>query len=128
MFCETVCCTAMMRPRNWVGTVFLRAVQVSTCPVEKSKSTEDEKSISDGGLSSKPRAHPRDKRLSQKIKSVEELFVDIPKEVRIDGLRLPNGLSEIGLKREVESMMAVAMMVKLPPSSTFQQRIRHHLP
>ena len=41
-----------------------------------------------------------------KLKSVEELFADIPKEVRIDGLKLPDGLSEIDLRRELASMMA----------------------
>jgi len=41
-----------------------------------------------------------------KLKSVEELFEDIPKDVRVDGLRLPDGLSEIDLRRELTSMMA----------------------
>lgn len=41
-----------------------------------------------------------------KLKSVDELFEDIPKEVRIDGLRLPEGLSEIDLRRELASLMA----------------------
>ena len=41
-----------------------------------------------------------------KLKSVDQLFEDIPKDVRIDGLRLPEGLSEIDLRRELASMMA----------------------
>jgi glycine dehydrogenase subunit 1 len=41
-----------------------------------------------------------------RLKSVEELFSDIPKEVRIDGLRLPDGMSELELSRELEVMMS----------------------
>ena len=41
-----------------------------------------------------------------KLKSVDELFSDIPKEVRTDGLRLPDGLSELDLRKELASIMA----------------------
>jgi glycine dehydrogenase subunit 1 len=41
-----------------------------------------------------------------KLKSVSELFEDIPKEIRIDGLRLPDGLSELELKRDLEALMS----------------------
>lgn len=41
-----------------------------------------------------------------KLKSVLELFEDVPKEVKIDGLRLPDGLSELELRRELEALMA----------------------
>ena len=41
-----------------------------------------------------------------RLKSVNELFADIPEEVRIDGLRLPDGMSELELSRELEAMMS----------------------
>ncbi|MDQ1371088.1 MAG: glycine dehydrogenase subunit 1 [Candidatus Thermoplasmatota archaeon] len=41
------------------------------------------------------------------LRSVEELFADIPREVRTNGLKLPDGMSELELRRELESMLAV---------------------
>ncbi len=41
-----------------------------------------------------------------KIKSVDDLFKDVPKEVRTDGLSIPDGLSELDLRREMEAMMS----------------------
>src|SRR4030042_508944 len=41
-----------------------------------------------------------------RLKSVNELFADIPEEVRIDGLRLPDGMSELELSRELGVMMS----------------------
>ncbi len=40
------------------------------------------------------------------LKSVEDLFVDIPKAVRTDGLTLPDGMSELELRRELVSMLS----------------------
>jgi len=40
------------------------------------------------------------------LKSVDELFSDIPAEVRISGLRLPKGMSELELRRELESLLS----------------------
>lgn len=40
------------------------------------------------------------------LKSVEDLFADIPKEVRTGGLRLPKGMSELELRRELEAMLS----------------------
>jgi glycine dehydrogenase subunit 1 len=42
-----------------------------------------------------------------RIKSVDELFRDVPSDMRTDGLRIPDGLSELELRREMEAMMAV---------------------
>lgn len=44
---------------------------------------------------------------SMRLKSVDDLFTDIPKEVRTDGLKIPGGMAEIDLRRELEAMMAV---------------------
>ncbi len=41
------------------------------------------------------------------LKSVEELFADIPKEVRTGGLKLPEGMSELDLRRHLERMMSL---------------------
>ncbi len=41
-----------------------------------------------------------------KLKSVDELFSDIPKGVRTDGLKLPGGLSELDLRRELEELLS----------------------
>jgi glycine dehydrogenase subunit 1 len=41
------------------------------------------------------------------VKSVEDLFADIPKQVRTDGLKIPDGMLEIDLRRALEEMMAV---------------------
>lgn len=42
-----------------------------------------------------------------RIKSVDELFKDVPAEVRTDGLKIPDGLTELELRRELEAMMSV---------------------
>jgi glycine dehydrogenase subunit 1 len=41
------------------------------------------------------------------ISSVDRLFDDIPKEARTQGLRLPKGMDELQLTRELESMLSV---------------------
>lgn len=51
-----------------------------------------------------------------KIKSVEELFSDIPPEVRTDGLNLPDAVSEIDLRRELAQMMSVNRTASSQPS------------
>ncbi len=63
-----------------------------------------------------------------KLKSVSELFEDIPKEVRIDGLRLPKGLSEIDLKRELESMMSVNRPASSMPNFLGAGIYNHFIP
>lgn len=40
------------------------------------------------------------------LKSVEDLFVDIPKEVRTAGLKLPDGMSELELRRALRAMLS----------------------
>ncbi len=40
------------------------------------------------------------------LRSVEELFSDIPREVRTDGLRLPKGMTELELRRELQAMLS----------------------
>lgn len=50
------------------------------------------------------------------IDSVERLFDDIPKEVRIDGINLPEGLSELEARRKVEQLLARNVTVADAPS------------
>ncbi len=50
------------------------------------------------------------------LKSIDDLFTDIPKEVRIDGLRIPDGMSELDLRRQLESMMAVNKPTTVMPN------------
>ena len=40
------------------------------------------------------------------MKSLDELFADIPEEVRVDGLNLPEGMSEMALSRAMEHTLA----------------------
>lgn len=40
------------------------------------------------------------------LRSIEELFADIPKDIRTEGLRLPAGMSELELRRELQSMLS----------------------
>ncbi|HJX04739.1 MAG TPA: aminomethyl-transferring glycine dehydrogenase subunit GcvPA [Thermoplasmata archaeon] len=63
-----------------------------------------------------------------KLKSVDELFADIPKDVRIDGLRLPDGLSEIDLRRELESMMSANRPASSMPSFLGAGIYNHFIP
>ena len=50
------------------------------------------------------------------LKSVDDLFTDIPKEVRTDSLRIPDGKPEIDLRRELGEMMAVNKSSDVMPS------------
>ena len=63
-----------------------------------------------------------------KLKSVEELFEDIPEEIRIDGLRLPDGRSELDLRRELESMMSVNKPASSIPSFLGAGIYNHFIP
>jgi glycine dehydrogenase subunit 1 len=40
------------------------------------------------------------------LRSVEELFADIPKDVRTGGLKLPDGMSELELRRELGAILS----------------------
>ena len=40
------------------------------------------------------------------LRSVEELFADVPKEIRTGGLKLPEGMSELELRRELGTMLS----------------------
>ena len=53
---------------------------------------------------------------SLRLKSVDELFADIPKEIRTEGLKIPDGKPEIDLRRELEEMMAVNRPSTVMPS------------
>ncbi len=63
-----------------------------------------------------------------KLKSVDDLFKDIPKEVRIDGLRLPDGLSELDLRRELEAMMTVNKTASSQPMFLGAGVYHHFIP
>lgn len=63
-----------------------------------------------------------------KLKSVNELFADIPKDVRIDGLRLPEGLNEMDLRRELEEMMSVNKDASSRPNFLGAGIYRHYIP
>jgi len=63
-----------------------------------------------------------------KLKSVEELFGDIPKDVRIDGLRIPDGLSELELRRELEQMMSSNKPASSRPSFLGAGVYHHFIP
>lgn len=63
-----------------------------------------------------------------KLKSVDELFIDIPKEVRTNGLRLPDGLSELELRRELETMMAVNKTASSQPTFLGAGVYHHFIP
>jgi glycine dehydrogenase subunit 1 len=63
-----------------------------------------------------------------KLDSVDELFQDIPKEVRIDGLRLPDGLSELELRRELERMFSVNKTASAQPMFLGAGVYHHFIP
>lgn len=65
---------------------------------------------------------------SLKLKSVDELFEDIPKDVRLEGLRLPDGLSEIDLRRELEGMMGVNKPTTVMPNFLGAGIYNHFIP
>lgn len=58
-----------------------------------------------------PNLHEKDRMLSKMgLSSIEELFSDIPMEVRTDGLKLPPGLSEM----EIDQLMKVLGAKNIP--------------
>lgn len=63
-----------------------------------------------------------------KLKSVEELFRDIPADARIDGLRIPDGIDELELRRELEQMMSVNKPASSRPSFIGAGVYRHFIP
>lgn len=63
-----------------------------------------------------------------RLKSVGELFSDIPEEVRINGLRLPEGLPEIELRRELEAMMSGNIPASSQPTFLGAGIYNHFIP
>ena len=63
-----------------------------------------------------------------KLKSVQDLFSDIPAAVRVDGLKLPDGLSEIDLRRELDAMMSVNRTASSQPSFLGAGIYHHFIP
>lgn len=63
-----------------------------------------------------------------KLKSVDELFSDIPKDVRISGLRLPDGMSELDLRRELESLFSSNRSVDRMPTFLGAGVYNHFIP
>ena len=63
-----------------------------------------------------------------KIKSVNELFQDIPKDVRIDGLKLPDGMGELELRRELEAMMSANRPASSMPNFLGAGIYNHFIP
>src|SRR4030067_2431199 len=63
-----------------------------------------------------------------KLKSVEELFSDIPPSVRTGGLRLPDGLTELELTRELEAMMSVNRTASQQPTFLGAGVYHHFIP
>lgn len=62
------------------------------------------------------------------LKSVDDLFADVPKEVRIDGLRLPDGMNELDVRRELEAMMSVNRTPSQMPNFLGAGIYRHFIP
>jgi glycine dehydrogenase subunit 1 len=62
------------------------------------------------------------------LKSVEDLFADIPTEVRSGGLRLPDGMNELDVRRELEAMMAVNRTASQRPSFLGAGIYHHFIP
>ncbi len=63
-----------------------------------------------------------------KLRSVEELFSDIPKSVRIDGLKLPDGMSELELRRELDELLASNMPASSQPTFLGGGIYNHFIP
>lgn len=60
--------------------------------------------------------------------SVEELFADIPKEVRTGGLKLPPGLPELELRREMENILSPNKPASSHPSFLGAGVYHHFIP
>jgi len=63
-----------------------------------------------------------------RLKSVDELFEDIPKDVRTDGLKLPDGMGELELRRELEAMMSANKPASSMPSFLGAGVYNHFIP
>ena len=63
-----------------------------------------------------------------KVRTARDLFSDIPKDVRTDGLKLPDGMSEIDLMREIEVMMSVNRPASSRPCFLGAGIYRHFIP
>ena len=62
------------------------------------------------------------------LKSVDELFTDIPADVRIDGIKLPDGLSELELRRELEALLSVNRTAGTTPTFLGAGIYHHFVP
>ncbi|MEM4277384.1 MAG: aminomethyl-transferring glycine dehydrogenase subunit GcvPA [Thermoplasmata archaeon] len=62
------------------------------------------------------------------LKSVDELFSDIPDDVRTDGLRLPDGMSEIELRRELKTLLSSNMTADRMPTFLGAGIYNHFIP
>jgi len=62
------------------------------------------------------------------LESVDELFADIPKDVRTDGLKLPRGMTELELRRELESMLSANKPASSRPSFLGAGIYHHFIP
>jgi len=62
------------------------------------------------------------------LSSVDQLFEDIPKEVRTNGLRLPNGMSEVEVLREVKSMLSHNLTAEEHPCFLGAGAYNHFVP
>jgi len=62
------------------------------------------------------------------VRSVQDLFRDIPDSVRTDGLKLPDGLSELELRRSLEKLMAKNRDASSMPSFLGAGVYHHFIP
>lgn len=62
------------------------------------------------------------------VERIEELFSDIPEEVKIDGLKLPEGLSEIELKEMAKEVLSKNKTMDEMPTFLGAGIYRHYIP
>ncbi len=62
------------------------------------------------------------------VKSVEELFSDIPEEVRIDGIDIPEGMSEMELREMAKEVLSKNTTMGEMPTFLGAGVYRHYLP
>lgn len=62
------------------------------------------------------------------LKNIDELFEDIPDEVRIEGIDLPPGMSEMDVLREVENVLSENKSIKEMPSFLGGGVYNHYVP
>lgn len=62
------------------------------------------------------------------IRSIEELFKDIPQNLRTDGLDLPDGLDEMELRRKLDAMLLRNTPASKWPSFLGAGMYYHHIP